>query len=279
MLARSCACPRVCVLLLQLLLPVLRLAHARACANAGAQVLSMLLSLCGLVTVSASLNSLIDVILQERRKYQLQARLLRLDADTATLVASDGGDGAPAAGASGTGAAPPPAALQRSATMPNVALSSAGGLPRTVARAWAASERLSRWWATLVWLIEATAPLLVAILAGTCLGYYVEGWTLLDSAYFALISILTVGYGDFAPSSPLGRGLCTVLLPFVCAAALRTVSILGSALLSRRQPALESNGLDDQIARMERLGAAHTHAHADPSAHQIPAPSPRARGL
>ena len=50
----------------------------------------MLLSLCGLVTVSASLNSLIDVILQERRKYQLQARLLRLDADTATLVASDG---------------------------------------------------------------------------------------------------------------------------------------------------------------------------------------------
>ena len=81
-------------------------------------------------------------------------------------------------------------------------------------------------------------PFLAAITAGTCLGFFAEGWGLLDSVYFSLISILTVGYGDFAPSTRIGRALCTLLLPITCAAALRSISLLGGALLrglDRRQ--------------------------------------------
>jgi hypothetical protein len=33
----------------------------------------------------------------------------------------------------------------------------------------------------------------------------VEGWSLLDSAYFAIVTIATVGYGDLTPHTTLGK--------------------------------------------------------------------------
>lgn len=51
-----------------------------------------------------------------------------------------------------------------------------------------------------------------------------EGWTLQESIYFAFVSGLTIGYGDFAPKSLLSRalavviGVCGVLLTALLAA-------------------------------------------------------------
>lgn len=45
-----------------------------------------------------------------------------------------------------------------------------------------------------------------------------EGWSILEAVYFAFVSGLTIGYGDFAPTRPLTRilaigiGLTGVLL-------------------------------------------------------------------
>ena len=92
------------------------------------------------------------------------------------------------------------------------------------------ARRLGEWAGGALWCLETALPLLLAICCGACLGFFVEGMGALDSAYFSLISILTVGYGDLVPSTRLGRTLCTILLPLACAASLRSVSRLGAAL-------------------------------------------------
>jgi len=35
--------------------------------------------------------------------------------------------------------------------------------------------------------------------------HFVEGWSWLDSAYFCVVTVATVGYGDFSPATPYGR--------------------------------------------------------------------------
>lgn len=51
-------------------------------------------------------------------------------------------------------------------------------------------------------LILATALVLVI---GTVVYHYLEGWTWLDSLYFSVITLSTIGYGDFSPQTDLGK--------------------------------------------------------------------------
>ena len=45
----------------------------------------------------------------------------------------------------------------------------------------------------------------VILLIGTVFYHFVEGWSWLDSLYFCVVSLATVGYGDFTPTEPIGR--------------------------------------------------------------------------
>ena len=61
------------------------------------------------------------------------------------------------------------------------------------------------------------------ITAGLVVGF-IEDWPVQDSIYFAFVSGLTIGYGDLAPNSLLGRvlaitiGVCGVLVTALVAA-------------------------------------------------------------
>ena len=48
--------------------------------------------------------------------------------------------------------------------------------------------------ALLIWM-------LLILLAGTLFYHSVEGWSWIDSLYFSVITLATVGYGDLAPTT------------------------------------------------------------------------------
>ena len=74
----------------------------------------------------------------------------------------------------------------------------------------------------VVWpILSALLGLIVAL--GVVVGLR-EGWSIQESIYFAFVSGLTIGYGDFAPKFLFSRvlavliGLCGVLLTALLAA-------------------------------------------------------------
>jgi len=50
----------------------------------------------------------------------------------------------------------------------------------------------------------------LVLLNGTIIYHFVEGWKWLDSFYFSVITLTTVGYGDLAPQTTFGK-LFTVI--------------------------------------------------------------------
>ncbi|WP_346910625.1 potassium channel family protein [uncultured Roseibium sp.] len=57
--------------------------------------------------------------------------------------------------------------------------------------------------------------ILILVLAGGAFFYHrVEGWSLFDSLYFCVITLATVGYGDYSPKTDVGK-LFTMAYVFV----------------------------------------------------------------
>lgn len=46
---------------------------------------------------------------------------------------------------------------------------------------------------------------LLVLTVGSTVYHYVEGWSWLDSVYFSLITLTTIGFGDFSPQTNAGK--------------------------------------------------------------------------
>jgi hypothetical protein len=70
---------------------------------------------------------------------------------------------------------------------------------------------------------------------GTIFYHSIEGWRWLDSLYFCVMTLATVGYGDFTPKTDLGK-IFTMLYVFIGIGLLIAVfTRLADALLASQQ--------------------------------------------
>ncbi|AWM14513.1 potassium channel family protein [Flavobacterium sp. NRK F10] len=46
---------------------------------------------------------------------------------------------------------------------------------------------------------------IIIIIIGTIAYHYLEGWGLLDSLYFSVVTLTTIGFGDFTPKTDGGK--------------------------------------------------------------------------
>ena len=77
----------------------------------------------------------------------------------------------------------------------------------------------------------------VTLLSGTLFYRQAEGWSLLDSLYFSVVTLTTVGYGDLSPSTAAGK-VFTILYIFVgLSIVLGFVNAVAERSLERRSTA------------------------------------------
>lgn len=60
------------------------------------------------------------------------------------------------------------------------------------------------------WLVASAVFGLVTF--STVFYHYVEKWDWLDSYYFTIVTIATVGYGDYTPKTDIGKFVATILI-------------------------------------------------------------------
>ncbi len=82
-------------------------------------------------------------------------------------------------------------------------LQSTGAFLRSMARFW------GRLFFIDLWRNATARPVLFyaffMVVLGTLLFHWLEGWDYLDSLYFIVITITTIGFGDLAPTTPLSK--------------------------------------------------------------------------
>jgi hypothetical protein len=89
--------------------------------------------------------------------------------------------------------------------------------------------------------------LIVAVLlgSGTWVYHRFEGWTVLDSLYFSVITLTTVGYGDLSPTQP-GTKIFTIVFIIV------GIGILLAFVNLVAKHALQVGSLRERLERRRR---------------------------
>jgi len=76
--------------------------------------------------------------------------------------------------------------------------------------------------------------ILILLIIGTFIYNKLEGWNLIDSFYFTSITLTTIGYGDFYPTTPFAK-LFTVFFAFSgIGIMLYSLTLIASEIFSKK---------------------------------------------
>lgn len=85
------------------------------------------------------------------------------------------------------------------------------------------------------------AAILSVFVGGTAFYHYVESWTWLDSFYFTVVTLTTVGYGDLAPTKPISKIFTVILILIGVGAILAFLDLLVKRTVQRRVGQVDSD--------------------------------------
>lgn len=74
---------------------------------------------------------------------------------------------------------------------------------------------------------------IIGIIGGAFAYHFVEGWEILDSFYFVIITVTTIGYGDFVPQTVVGKVFTMFFAFFGVATALYLFSAISSSIFKK----------------------------------------------
>lgn len=74
---------------------------------------------------------------------------------------------------------------------------------------------------------------LMLLLSGTIAMNRIEGWSVLDSFYFSVIALTTVGFGDLAPQTDLGKLFTALYVLGGIGVIVALINALGERRLAR----------------------------------------------
>ena len=97
-------------------------------------------------------------------------------------------------------------------------------------------------------------PFLILVLIfviGTFGYHYTEGWSLLESLYATVITLATVGYGDFHPEQTVGRIFTIILVIFGVGTMAYTIGLVMEAMIEGRLKIVMGRGrLEKKIEKL-----------------------------
>ena len=68
--------------------------------------------------------------------------------------------------------------------------------------------------------------MLILVVTGTILFSWIENWSILDSLYFSMVTLTTVGYGDFSPTTTVGKLFAIIYMIFGLSLIAASISVL-----------------------------------------------------
>jgi voltage-gated potassium channel Kch len=82
--------------------------------------------------------------------------------------------------------------------------------------------------------LAAGSAIFIFIAGGTIVYHNLEHWSWIDSLYFCVTSLTTVGYGDVAPTRAVSRLFTVAYLLLGTGVVVASAGVLGSRYLERR---------------------------------------------
>ncbi|CAJ2505348.1 Uu.00g127420.m01.CDS01 [Anthostomella pinea] len=101
-------------------------------------------------------------------------------------------------------------------------------------------------------LMLQTILFLGYLLLGALVFSHIEGWSYLDAVYWADVTLFTIGFGDFSPSTEVGRGL---LIPYTLIGIISLGLVIGSIrslMLDKGKHRLDARMLEKKRRQMIR---------------------------